>query len=370
MESIAIIIPVYNEAEIITIVLESWLEVLSGLNLDFHMFVINDGSTDQTWQVVSKFQTNARITLMKQANSGHGPSIYRGYQLAASQYDWVFQTDSDNEIQAQEFLKIWEARSGHDAVLAMRTGRQQSMLRSLMSGMSRWIIRSVFGSRIPDVNAPFRLMKGTLLTSLLTYIPPHAFAPNLMLTALMNLQPVRLHNVAVILQERTTGVVSISGKKAVRVSIITLWQMLNLIPRLEPDWPLPRPTRLLRHVLHSRFVRYSLIGLCGASLDYVVFLLLTYLGIPYLVANALGCFLGMSCNFQLNLRFNFKTDNAALFRFASWLMIGFSGLGLSSMGLVVFIERLYLPIWFSKLLVMVGVVGYQYVLNSRITFRK
>ena len=80
--------------------------------------------------------------------------------------------------------------------------------------------------------------------------------------------------------------------------------------RAEPGAPAPSPM--------GQLIRYCLIGVTGASLDAVLFWLMTRAGVYYQLANFISVTCGIVNNFFLNAFFNFKTKNRLLRRFCSF----------------------------------------------------
>lgn len=122
---------------------------------------------------------------------------------------------------------------------------------------------------------------------------------------------------------------------------------------------------------HKKFFIYCLIGACGASLDFFVFIFLAeFLKINYQLANFISILLGIGTNFFLNLKFNFKVEDKMLKRFISFYLIGLIGIILSGSMLYLFITILAMPKSPAKLITIVVIAFVQYYLNSRISFKK
>ena len=107
MNDVAVVMPVYNEAECICDVLDDWTKELDRLAITYRLIVLNDGSKDNTAEVLLKYSDNPHIQIINKKNSGHGPTILQGYGIAVQDAHWVFQVDSDNEIKAEQFKKLW-----------------------------------------------------------------------------------------------------------------------------------------------------------------------------------------------------------------------------------------------------------------------
>ncbi|MCY3576599.1 MAG: glycosyltransferase family 2 protein [bacterium] len=234
------VMPVYNEEEIVGQVAESWLEVLDGLGVDYELVAIVDGATDGSEQVLRAVaERHRRLVVDVKPNSGHGPTILRGYRRGAATADWVFQTDSDDEMPAASFGELWELRHNKDAVIGIRSSRDQSAGRRAITRLARLTARAAFGCRLADVNCPYRLMRSSALAPLLAPIPDDTFAPNVAISGLLSRSGARLAEVPVPHHDRTTGVVSILGWRALRAALRSFGQTVRLSRARIPKISLP-----------------------------------------------------------------------------------------------------------------------------------
>lgn len=206
---LAVVMPVYNEEGSIGQVLTSWREVLHASGVDFVMLVINDGSTDRTGEILRPFADDERIRVVVQSNMGHGPSILRGYRQAVELGEWILQCDSDDEIPADSFGRLWAIRQQADAVFGFRRNRRQTLQRRVISFFSQLTVDLFFAGGVRDVNTPCRLMRASALRPILDHIPPHTFAPNLMVSGGLCLSRAQIVNVPVSFCPRRSGHVSI-----------------------------------------------------------------------------------------------------------------------------------------------------------------
>ena len=184
-EKLAVVIPVYNEEAIIELVLEKWHQELSHLKIDFAIYAYNDGSRDNSLAKIQKMAEKypARIIAKDKANSGHGPTILQGYrEAAANGFDWIFQIDSDDEMEPDSFHKLWKERRHYDFLAGFRAGRQQPFARKMISTVSRICVRAFYGKTIKDVNTPYRLLRVSAFKSVFDELPSNTFAPNVIIS--------------------------------------------------------------------------------------------------------------------------------------------------------------------------------------------
>ncbi|MCL5125087.1 MAG: glycosyltransferase family 2 protein [Deltaproteobacteria bacterium] len=225
---LAIVMPVYNEEECIESVLLDWLGVLDGLDVSYRMIVLDDGSKDRTADKLAKFDGDSRIHVVKKVNTGHGPTILTGYKHAAGIAEWVFQCDSDNEMPASGFRELWQKRSGYDAVLGYRVQRNQPLQRKVISVVARRTVSFLFGKGVFDVNVPYRLIQSQVLSEIISRIPEDSFAPNVIISGVLVKRKVRVLNLPVLYQPRSTGHVSIVSFKLYRAAALSFIQTLRV----------------------------------------------------------------------------------------------------------------------------------------------
>ncbi len=126
--------------------------------------------------------------------------------------------------------------------------------------------------------------------------------------------------------------------------------------------------------LYSRFrdlILYGIIGCLSSGLDFVAYTLLVKVcDWHYIVANCVSVLIGITTSFTLNRKYNFKVTDNTMRRFAIFLTVGLSGMALSNVILWLCIDVLSLGEILSKLLSIVLVVFFQFLLNKYITFRQ
>ncbi|QNA43858.1 glycosyltransferase family 2 protein [Lacibacter sediminis] len=180
-----VLVPVYNEAGILKEFVKDWVRILQGLNIDFVIRFYNDGSKDQSGLLLDELaRSNQRIEVIHKPNSGHGSTLIQAYKESDAA-EWVFQVDSDHELDHHVFRSFWEERKLYDVLLGERIiEKQTGIFRKFLSALSSFSIRLFFGSGIKDSNCPYRLIRLEVLQSSIEKIPVKCFAPNVLLSAL------------------------------------------------------------------------------------------------------------------------------------------------------------------------------------------
>jgi len=216
---VILVFPVYNEEEIVVQVVKEWLEVLDGMSMPYRLQMCNDGSTDSTAEKLDTLSHRC-LEIHHTRNRGHGPTILRAYRAAAERAAWVFQCDSDGQMQAKDFPAFWNRRLSADLIIGTRIHRQDGRIRDLISGALRVCTLLLFGKGIPDVNCPYRLMRSEAFRPLFDQAPEDTFAPNVLLSGYAIRKKLRIINLPISDRVRQTGEVSIRG-----------WSLLNAVQK-------------------------------------------------------------------------------------------------------------------------------------------
>ena len=127
------------------------------------------------------------------------------------------------------------------------------------------------------------------------------------------------------------------------------------------------------NILYKKFhhlVLYGIIGSFSSGLDFLIYTLLVQIvGLQYLVANCISVLGGISTSFYLNRNYNFKVKDHTKRRFSIFLTVGLSGLVMSNLILFLCIDIMGMDKLISKLLSIVLVVFFQFLVNKHLTFK-
>lgn len=217
------VIPVYNEEANIAAVITEWLHAFARARIACRVFVINDGSTDNTLSILQKLQTKfpEQLTVLDKANSGHGRTCRFGYDTALQQgAPWIFQIDSDGQCDPEFFPLFWTKRTEADCVFGMRVVRDDGTLRKLISTACRVLTSLATGRDLKDANVPYRLIEGTALQRALQKVPQEFDLQNIALTLALKRDPtLRWAYVPIRFRARQGGTNSINLRNIVHMGV-------------------------------------------------------------------------------------------------------------------------------------------------------
>lgn len=223
---LAVIIPVYNESGAIAKVINKWNTELLKTRINFKIYVYNDGSKDNSLEILRKLnKTNKNLIIHDKKNSGHGSTILQGY-CENTHAEWIFQADSDDEIEPRAFHKLWRYRDKYEFIIGRRCERKSPLVRNIISLVARLVVNIIYGKSVYDVNCPYRLMKVDLFKDCFYSIPKKSFAPNVIISGYAAWKSLKTVEVDVLFKPRTTGEISIKKLKLFKAAVISLWQTI------------------------------------------------------------------------------------------------------------------------------------------------
>jgi len=170
---LSIVMPIFNEQDSIKVVLSEWTTELNRLLPDSYIFILVDGSSDETSNIIEREFNNSNCFIhIILKNSTHGAKCIEGYKKAFSlKSDWILQIDSDYQCDPKFFRKFWEHTSSNNVIMGSRTKRLDGFHRLIIStSISVWI--SFFLHKFcKDPNVPYRLFNRKVLQNFLPKIP-------------------------------------------------------------------------------------------------------------------------------------------------------------------------------------------------------
>jgi len=232
MDSLYIVIPAYNESDNIENLIKDWYPIAEQHNDSgkTRLVVVNDGSKDDTLELLKQFaEERPLLTPLDKPNGGHGPTVLYAYRYAIdNDADWIFQTDSDGQTNPGEFEQFWKLRKEYDAIIGSRPDRQDGWSRKFVEKTLLLILRVTFGVKLPDSNAPFRLMKRELVEKYIKKMPEDFNLPNVMLTTYFAYFKENIKFVDITFKPRQGGVNSINVKKIIKIGWKAVADFRNL----------------------------------------------------------------------------------------------------------------------------------------------
>ncbi len=165
IKSTTIVIPAFNEEDVIHELLERIVE--EGLDKSYEVLFIDDGSTDQTAEIIGRYP----VKLLKHhVNKGYGAALKTGIRNAGGTF--VIMMDSDGQHDPQYIGKIESMLQEHDMVIGERSAashqvRRRKAGKKLIKRVGQYLVEQ----KLPDYNSGFRGFRKEIIAGMLHLMP-------------------------------------------------------------------------------------------------------------------------------------------------------------------------------------------------------
>jgi glycosyltransferase involved in cell wall biosynthesis len=155
--SISVVLPAHNEAANIQTTVENCISYFENNVSGYEVVVVNDGSTDDTQQIVQELKsTNSKVILVNHpVNKGYGSALRSGFDKASCEY--IFFMDSDGQFNINDLDRLIPLVSAKDVVIGYREDRADSFIRSLNAWLYGLYIYLIFGLKVRDMDCAFKV---------------------------------------------------------------------------------------------------------------------------------------------------------------------------------------------------------------------
>lgn len=234
MDTLYIVMPAYNEEKNIESVVRSWYPVLKGKSESSRLVIADSGSRDRTHEILEQLRSGEfpQLEILHTDNQYHGPKVIALYKYAiANGADYIFQTDSDGQTDPEEFGAFWKARRKYAGIFGNRKVRGDGKDRAFVEKVVCALVLLYFGVKIPDANAPFRLMKAQTVAKYIDKMPEDYNLPNIMMTTYFAYyrEPTAFRTIS--FKPRQAGVNSVNIPRIVKIG----WNALGDFHKLKKD---------------------------------------------------------------------------------------------------------------------------------------
>ncbi len=157
---VSIIIPAYNEQAFIAAIIGKVKAVVLPDNLSKEIIVVNDGSVDQTPQILHMFAQDTMIKIFHQSNQGKAAALMTGLKNATGDIFLIQDADLEYDPGQYPCLLAPILAGKTDVVYGSRflgNIRDMKFINRLANQMSNWTLRLLWGAHITDVNTCYKV---------------------------------------------------------------------------------------------------------------------------------------------------------------------------------------------------------------------
>ena len=229
-KSLSIVIPCYNEAKSLPVVLPELIQYVN--ERDYRLIITNDGSKDDSLQILNAHFANQPrcLAVHHKLNKGYGGAIKSG--ILAAETDYVITIDADGQHYLEDVDKLFALIVAQDAdmIVGSRRGQQEA---SAFRGMGKTIIRGIARFLMPmhiyDINSGMKIYDTELAKK---YLPlcPDAMAYSDIIALVFISQRHRVGEEPIRIKPRVAGDSTIN----VRTAYETIMEIINVVILFNP----------------------------------------------------------------------------------------------------------------------------------------
>jgi glycosyltransferase involved in cell wall biosynthesis len=277
--NLSIVIPLLNEQESLP-ELHQWIvKVMQAHNYSYEILFIDDGSTDASWNVISKLShENPNVKGIRfLRNYGKSQALHAGF--AKAQGDVVITMDADLQDSPDEIPELFRliTQDNYDLISGWKKKRYDSVVaKNIPSKLFNWAARKTSGVKLNDFNCGLKAYKNIVIKNIEVSGEMHRYIPVLAKNAGFG----KIGEKVVIHQARKYGNSKFGMSRFINgfLDLITIW-FLSTFGK--------RPMHLF--------------GLLGSIMFVIGFLFAFYLGIDKLFINTTGRLITERPQFYLSL---------------------------------------------------------------------
>jgi glycosyltransferase involved in cell wall biosynthesis len=166
MQPISLIMLVHNEAETIAPVVKDYYEKVIAKIPGSEFIIAEDGSRDGTKEILAQLAKEMPLRLAS-GNERRGYAKAFRTALALPKNEIIFLSDSGGKHDAEDFWKLYPKIEAADVVIGVKTNREDSRFRRLLTWGYNLVINLYFGSHFHDIDSGFRLVKKSAVAKVL-----------------------------------------------------------------------------------------------------------------------------------------------------------------------------------------------------------
>lgn len=226
---LTIVVPAYNEAENLKIVVPELLELCAQHN--WKLIITNDGSKDDTAKVLTTFEAAEHLKVIHhKLNRGYGAAIKSG--IIACDTEYLITVDADGQHRKEDILNLFQIALSQDAdmVVGSRKGtKAASVMRAIGKSIIRFTAKLMLTVPVHDINSGMKIYR-TALAKRYIHLTPNNMPYSDIITLIFISNRHLVMEVPIKVNDRLKGESTIG----IQTAFETLLEIINIIVLFNP----------------------------------------------------------------------------------------------------------------------------------------
>ncbi|MGE6219944.1 glycosyltransferase family 2 protein [Nubsella zeaxanthinifaciens] len=176
---ISIVVPLYNEAESLPELI-TWIDsVMQNHQFSYEAIFIDDGSTDQSWKVITSLKEQFPSIRAIKFRRNYGKSAALNVGFAAAQGDVVITMDADLQDSPDEIPALYRRikEEGYDVISGWKKKRYDPITKTIPTKLFNAATRKMSGIQLNDFNCGLKSYRHDVVKTIEVYGEMHRYIP-------------------------------------------------------------------------------------------------------------------------------------------------------------------------------------------------
>ena len=176
---ISVVVPLYNEDESLP-ELVTWVDKVMGENnFSYEIVLVDDGSTDQSWQVITQLKETFDTIKAVKFRRNYGKSAALNVAFEVTQGDVVITMDADLQDSPDEIPELYRRikEEGYDIISGWKKKRYDPITKTIPTKLFNAATRKMSGIQLNDFNCGLKAYRGDVVKTIEVYGEMHRYIP-------------------------------------------------------------------------------------------------------------------------------------------------------------------------------------------------
>lgn len=177
---LSVVIPAFNEEANVEACYRELVPILEALRRPFEVIVVDDGSTDRTFEVLAGLAAaDPRLRLIRfRRNAGQTAALDAGFKAARGEV--VVTMDADLQNDPRDIPRLLAELGAHDAACGWRVHRRDPWIKRVSSRLANAVRNRMTAETVHDTGCTLKAYRRECLARLTLYRGMHRFLPTLL----------------------------------------------------------------------------------------------------------------------------------------------------------------------------------------------